>query len=116
MGLLDGDIATLMGDVMGQFYLDGTLRTVTFNDDGQGGGTTTTTTQAVKVQEDRITEEARAAAGYSQLAKRFIVLQSGITGPLTGDSELTVGGATYMLSTPEQDPAKAYWYVVGVPK
>lgn len=116
MGLLDGDIASLMGDVMGAFYLDGTLRTVTFVGDGQGGGSTTTTTQAVKVQEDRITEEARAAAGYSQLAKRFIVLQSGITGPLTGDSELTVGGVTYMLSTPEQDPAKAYWYVVGVPR
>jgi hypothetical protein len=116
VGLLDGDIAALMGDVMGQFYLDATLRTVTLVDDGSGGGTTTSTTQAVKVQEDRITEEARLAGGYSQLAKRFIVLQAGTSGPLTGDSELTVGGVTYMLSAPEQDPAKAYWYVVGVPK
>jgi hypothetical protein len=116
VGLLDGDIAALMGDVMGQFYLDGTLTTVTLVGDGQGGGSTTVSSQSVKVQEDRITEEARLAGGYSQLAKRFIVLQAGITGPLTGDSELTVGGVTYMLSTPEQDPAKAYWYVVGVPK
>lgn len=116
MGLLDGDIAALMGEVMGAFYLDGTLTTVTLVDDGNGGGTTSSTTQAVKVQEDHITEEARAAAGYSQLAKRFIVLQAGVTGPLTGDSELTVGGVIYMLSTPEQDPAKAYWYVVGVPR
>lgn len=116
MGLLDGDIAALMGDVMGQFYLDGVLLTTTFEPDGFGGGSTTVSSQSVKVQEDRITEEARLAGGYSQLAKRFIVLQSGTSGWLTGDSELTVGGVTYMLSTPEQDPAKAYWYVVGVPK
>lgn len=74
------------------------------------------TSQPVKVQEDRITEEDRAAGGYSQKAKRFIILQSGTTGLLTGDSELIVDGETYMLSAPEQDPAKAYWYVVGVPK
>lgn len=117
MGLLDGDIAALMGDVMGQFYLPATLRTLIYQEDGYGGGSNTLSDPVnVKVQEDRITEEARAAAGYSQLAKRFIVLQAGVTGPLTGDSELTVGGVTYMLSTPEQDPAKAYWYVVGVPK
>lgn len=116
MGLLDGGIAAIMGDGMGDFYLTATLRTVTFVDDGQGGGSTTTTTQSVKVQEDMIREEARAAGGFSQNAKRFIVLQSGVVGGLSGNDELTVGGVTYMLSTPEQDPAKAYWYVVGVPK
>jgi hypothetical protein len=149
VGLLDGDIAALMGEVMGQFYLDATLRTVHLVPDEYGGGTADPVdltgwvlqsgswddggtwrtgiqwdiskeswvlSQAVKAQEDRITEEARLAGSYSQLAKRFIVLQSGTSGWLTGDSELTVGGVTYMLSTPEQDPAKAYWYVVGVPK
>lgn len=113
MGLLDGDIKNLMGSVMGSFYLDGTLVQVTLVPDGQGGGTETTTTQSVKVQEDIIREENRSL--YSQNAKRFIVLQAGVTGSLDGDCRLTVGGVTYALSRPEQDPAKAYWYVIGVP-
>lgn len=116
MGLLDGDIAALMGEVMGDFYLPATLLTVTLEPDGFGGGDTTITSQSVRVQEDMIREETRAAAGYSQQAKRFIILQAGTSGWLTGDSELTVGGVTYMLSQPEQDPAKSYWLVVGVPK
>lgn len=116
MGLLDGGIAAQMASVMGTFYLDATLRQATFVEDGYGGGETTYVSVGVKVQEDQITEEDRAAAGWQQTAKRFIVLQSGTIGGLDGDCELAVGGVTYMLSLPQQDPAKAYWHVVGVPK
>lgn len=77
-------------------------------------GSSTVTGRPVRVQEDRIKEETRQAGGYSQQAKRFIILQDG--GDLTGDSRLTVGGVTYDLSEPEQDPVKAYWYVIGVPR
>lgn len=115
MGLLDGGIASMMAGVMGQFYLPATLVQVTLVADGEGGGTETVTSQPCRVQEDMVREETRAAAGYAQNEKRFLVLQSGITGALTGDCRLTVGGITYSLSQPEQDPAKSYWQVRGVP-
>lgn len=116
MGLLDGDIRALFGSVMGQFYLPATLRKITLVADDQGGGTTTVTTESVKIQEDEVSEQTRAEAGYSQDEKRFLILQQGVSGPLTGDCELEVNGVVYALSAPIQDPAKSYWQVRGVPK
>jgi hypothetical protein len=116
VGLLDGDIAALFGSVMGEFYLPATLRKVTLVTDGYGGGTETVTTESVRIQEDLIKEEVRAQMGYTQDTKRFLILQSSVSGPVTGDSELTHDGVTYMLQKPEQDPAKSYWSVIGVPK
>ena len=115
MGLLDGDIANLFGSVMGSFYLPATLRKVTLVSDGQGGGTSVTTTHAVKVQEDVISEQTRAAGGWSQLDKMFIILQAGVSVVVDGDCQLTVSGITYALSLPTQDPAKSYWMARGVP-
>lgn len=106
-------LSSVFRTTLASLYEPATLVTVAFVDDGQGGGSTTTTSRSVRVQEDRITEEARQAGGYTQEAKRFIILQDG--GTLTGDSQLIVGGRTYALNTPEQDPVKAYWYVIGVP-
>lgn len=116
MGILNGGIAKTMARVMGTFYLPATLWTIQLVEDGQGGGTETRTSQPVKVQEDMIKEEARAAMGVAQTAKRFLILQHGLTGQLNDDSELEIGGVTYALSRPEQDPAKSYWDVIGVPK
>ena len=115
MGILDGGIQSLFGTVMGAFYLDATLISTTQVYDDQGGTTETTSTQAVKVQEDMVSEANRAAGGFSQNEKQFFVLQKGVTGPLTGDSRLTIGGITYALREPQQDPAKSYWLVRGVP-
>lgn len=115
MGILDGGIQSLMGTVMGSFYLDATLTTVSVVYDNEGGTTENTTPQPVKVQEDMVSEANRAAGGFSQNEKQFIVLQKGVTGALTGDSRLTIGGITYALREPQQDPAKAYWLVRGVP-
>lgn len=117
MGLLDGDIAGLFGTVFGSFYLDGTLtQNPVWVPDGQGGGSYETPDPvAVKVQEDQVDEATRVAGGYSQDDVRFLVLQQpGLT--LTGDSELTVGGRTYLLRTPRQDPAKSYYECWGVPR
>jgi hypothetical protein len=89
---------------------------VTLVPDGYGGGTETVTTESVRIQEDHIKEEVRAQMGYTQDTKRFFILQSSVSGPVTGDSELVHDGVTYMLQKPEQDPAKSYWSVIGVPK
>lgn len=117
MGLLDGDIAGLFGTVFGTFYLDGTLsQNAVWVPDGQGGGDYAPSDPvAVKYQIDQVDEATRVAGGYSQDDVRFLVLQQpGLT--LTGDSELTVGGRTYLLRTPQQDPAKSYFEVWGTPK
>ena len=115
MAILDGGIQSLFGTVMGSFYLDATLISTSQVYDDQGGTTETTTTQPVKVQEDMVTEANRAAGGFSQNEKQFFVLQKGVAGPLTGDSRLTIAGITYALREPQQDPAKSYWQVRGVP-
>jgi hypothetical protein len=117
MGLLDGDIAGLFGTVFGSFYLDGTLsQNAVWVPDGEGGGSyQSAATVAVKYQIDQVDERTRAAGGYSQDDVRFIVLQqTGVV--LDGDSELTAGGRTYLLRNPQQDPARSYWMVWGVPK
>lgn len=115
MSILTGGIQSLFGTVMGAFYLDATLITVTQVFAADGTTTEITTNQAVKVQEDAVSEASRAAGNFSQNEKRFIVLQKGVTGPLTGDDRLTVDGVTYALREPDQDPAKSYWLVRGVP-
>lgn len=116
MGILDGGIQSLFGTVMGAFYLDATLTSVTSVFDSQGGTTEITSTQPVKVQEDAVDERTRAAGNFSQNEKRFIVLQKGVIGQITGDSRLTApDGITYALREPDQDPAKSYWLVRGVP-
>lgn len=115
MGILDGGIQSLFGTVFGAFYLDATLITVTNVYDGQGGTTETTSSQTVKVQEDAVSEITRAQGNFSQNEKRFIVLQKGVTGQINGNSRLTIGGVTYALREPDQDPAKSYWLVRGVP-
>lgn len=125
MGILNGGIQSLFGTVFGAFYLDAWLITVTNVYANDGTTTETTTFQAIKMQEDAVDERTRAAGNFSQNEKRFIVLQKGVTGQLTGDSRMNVGGTivddeifggiTYALREPEQDPAKSYWLVRGVP-
>lgn len=125
MGILDGGIQSLFGTVFGSFYLDATLIRVVNDYDDEGGTTETKSYQAIKIQEDSVSEEARAAGNFSQDEVRFLVLQSGVTGGIDGDCQMNVGGAVvggeivggtnYALRTPQQDPTKSYWQVRGVP-
>lgn len=115
MGALDGGVRAIFGSVFGSFYHAATLVRVTLVPDGQGGGTTTETTEAIKVQQDSVDERTRAEAGYAQNERKFLILQDGITGPVTGDCKLIFEGVTYMLSSPDQDPARSYWSVRAVP-
>lgn len=107
-------LSTVFRTALSGLYEPATLVSVVFVSDGKGGGSTTETSRSVRIQEDRIKEETRQAGGFTMDAKRFIILQDG--GALTGDSRLKVGSVTYDLSEPEQDPVKAYWYVIGVPR
>lgn len=68
-----------------------------------------------KVQEDDVSEQTRAAGGFSQNEKVFIILQKNVPIGLNGDDHLLIGGIEYALREPRQDPAKSYWYVRGVP-
>lgn len=113
--MLNGAISAMFGQVFGAIYLDAMLQTVTLTPDGSGGGTETVTLQACKVQQDMVREETRATAGYAQNERRFLILQAGVTGQVTGDSRLVFEGVTYSLSEPEQDPARSYWAVRAVP-
>lgn len=107
-------LSSVFRSALHNLYEPATLTSNTWTPDGMGGGSQTSTSRAVRVQEDRITEETRAAGGFTMDSKRFIILQDGQ--PLNGDARLTVGGVDYDLSVPEQDPVKAYWYVIGVPR
>lgn len=107
----------MFGAAFGSFYLDATLVHVTYlYDEGGSIIAEDTATEAVKVQQDQVTEIMRTQGGYSQDDKRFLILQSGITGPLNGDCRLIFEGVTYMLNSPEQDPARSYWAVRAVPQ
>lgn len=106
-------LSSVFRSALTNLYEPATLVTNAWVEDGQGGGSYTSTSRPVRIQEDRITEETRQAGGYTLDTKRFIILQDG--GTLDGDSQLFVGAVRYDLSVPEQDPVKAYWYVIGVP-
>lgn len=114
MGILNGGVQSLFGTVFGAFYLDATLTKIALTYDDEGGTTEAAQTFAVKVQENMVSEQTRAAGGFSQDEKQFIVLQSGVGTKLDGDCVLTIDGEHYALRNPEQDPAKSYWLVRGV--
>jgi hypothetical protein len=116
VSILDGGIRSLFGAAFGSYFLPATLVRVTLVPDGQGGGTTDEAQESVRVQQDTVSEITRAEAGYEQSERRFLILQAGITGPVTGDCKLIFEGTTYMLSSPEQDPARSYWSVRAVPE
>lgn len=116
MGLLDGGIAALFGDVFGSLYLSAVLERVVKSPDGEGGATTVTTTQPCKVQQDRVTDAMRADGGYTENDVRFLILQAGIIGPLDSDCRLVFEGVRYLLASPEQDPTRSYWACRATPQ
>lgn len=125
MGLLDGGIARLFGNVLGAIYLDGLLhipvRTETeggsvgvafTGDDGQPEAT------ACKAQRDDLSAADREALGYAPTDERFMILTR------AGAIELpelqqgmhltwpTPGGTRYSIETPLRlDAATSHWTV-----
>jgi len=108
MGLLDGGIAAEFGAVFGGLYLDAKLYVDTNTPDGRGGWVRSSRVQHdIKIQEDALSEVARAAAGYTAKDARFLVISA--VEPTT-DFRIFFNGAVYSINPPvDRDPAKSYY-------
>lgn len=116
MSLLDGDIRTLFGEVFGEFYLDGTIISVTHTDDGYGGYTETTTEQPCKLQVDACTDRQKLEQGYTARDVRVLVLQASITGRPSPGNRIVAKGIEYVCGpVVTEDPASSYWEVRATP-
>lgn len=118
MGLLDGDIAQLFGDVFGGIYLPATLvkRTVV---KGAGGKLTTVdNSYPCRIQADSCTQAMRDAANYADTDIRLLILQSGLAVTVDTDCVVTgVRGHDWSIAGPiNQDPAASYFECRGVLK
>jgi hypothetical protein len=113
MGLLDGDIAELFGQVFGDLvYLDATLHRTVKTAAADGDVTSVPTDIACKAQFDEVTEKMRAASGYADTDVAIIILQSGISPAVNTDDEITIEGNRYLIRGPiDSDPARSYWFV-----
>lgn len=115
MGLLNGGIRSIFNSAFSALYLPANLTRVTLTPDGEGGFSEFTSETAVRVQQDTITDQMRISGGYSENDARFLILQDGTT-EVTSDCRLTFEGVTYLLSNPQQDPARSYWAVRATPQ
>lgn len=114
MGLLNGDVATAFGTVMGAFYLDATIRRRAIAYDGQGGGTVSVVTTSCKAQLDKTTE--RLYEGNAETFQQIYVLQklngAQLADPTT-DDEIEIDGRRWKIAMIEVDPAGSYWLIMG---
>lgn len=111
MGLLDGDLARVMGSVFGGIYLDAQLHRSMITHDGQGGGTETfEDAEACKAQLDEQREML-----YEGISERFqiILLLKYVDGqPIqrpSDDDEISIDGQRYSISMVMVDPAQSYF-------
>lgn len=118
MGLLNGDIAQLFGDVFGGIYLPATLikRAVV---KGTGGKLTTIDAPyPCRIQADNCTQAMRDASDYTDSDIRLLILTAGL--PVTVDTDCIVSGVRgrdWSIAGPiNQDPAGSYFECRGVLK
>lgn len=112
MGELDGGIAAEFGAAFGDLYLDGRLYSEGLVADGQGGWVRNSPPvyHAIKIQEDALSEAARAAAGYTAKDARLLILAASCPVRPTTDHRIVFDGAVYSINPPvETDPAKSYY-------
>lgn len=113
MGLLDGDIQALFGQVFGAIYLDGTLHRTTVTKATNGDLSSIDADFDIKAQFEEVTE-TMLAAGFTDGDVAIIILQSGVSPAITTDDQVTVGGVRYRVAgIHETDPAGAYWLIKG---
>lgn len=108
MGLLNGGVSALFGQVFGAFYLDATLHRageITYTD-GVITGTGATDVPA-KAQVDAATYAMVNSDGYVDGDMRIMILNPGV--PVTTDDEITVAGTRWKIQSVTQDPAVAYY-------
>lgn len=112
----DGTIRAIFGSVFGAVYGDGTLRKVTFTDDGTGSLSETVVDHPVKCHIDRATEDMRdqEAARYTGLAVKIFILQEGVAVVPDTDDRLLYRGKVWAISQVSEDPAASHWTARGV--
>jgi hypothetical protein len=117
MGLLDGGLQTIVGNVFGRLLLDATLHSMTLTPDGEGGVTKVPANHAVKAMVSDFSDEYRAQYDIPETDVRILILQSGVAVEPNSDMEITVTGyGTFSVKPPiRQDPAKASWEFRGSP-
>jgi hypothetical protein len=111
MGLLDGEIATLVGDALDFMLLDGTLRReVSTTVDSLGNPVLSTpATYTFRGFDDEYTAAYRAMAGIPERDIKIVVAGSSIaTVPLQND-KVTIRGAWYQVRKVVTDPARAVY-------
>ncbi len=115
MGLLDGDIQELFGEVFGEgVYLDATLHRTTLAAGTDGDLTPTTVDAPCKAHFDVVTEAMREEAGFDDTDVAIIILQYQVSPAVTTDDEITLGGKRWKISAPvKSDPAATHWIVRG---
>lgn len=113
MGLLDGGIAAEMAAAFGDIYLDATLFRNAQTPDGEGGWIEgILESAAVKVQENDLSESARAAAGYTAKDAQFLILTQAVPASFALDTDwkMAFGGVVYQIVAPVRlDPAKSHF-------
>lgn len=118
MGLLDGGLQAIFGNVFAPFFLDGTLHSTDQVDDGQGGMEVNYTDYAVKAMKDRW-QKSYEGLGIPQTDVVILILQLGMTVAPKQEDHITVTALVGGVSTTEryaagpiaQDPASAHWIV-----
>lgn len=112
MGLLDGDLASVLHAAFSGLFLDGTLHAGT-GDPIYGPGGTIIGYEGgdapVKVQTDSASDQMRAGAGFSEGDVRLLVLAKDVPA-ITSDHQITDGrGDLYNIQEAELDAVASHW-------
>lgn len=112
MGLLNGDIQALFGNVFGGLYLDATIYRANRTTDDAGNVSDAETSESCKVQIEDLTERMIEQGDFNVGDRAIIILTEGVSAPPVKDDEIEVdGGARWKIASPitETDPAGSYW-------
>ena len=116
MGLLDGGLQRIFGNVFAPFFLAGTLHSAEQVEDGQGGMEVIYTDYTVKAMKDQW-RRSYADYGLPRTDAVILILQLGMTVAPKPEDQITVtaliGGASsterFAIGPIAQDPASAHW-------
>jgi len=113
--LLSGGLAGILGAAFAPLYLDATLHRPSAPEYDDGGTiiNASTTDIACKAQVDAVTEAMRQSPGFTDRDQRILVLSSTLSGTITTDDSITVGGQHWSIASVATDPVGAYFELRG---
>jgi hypothetical protein len=111
MSLLDGGIATIVGNALSSIMLDGTLqRTVATTADAYGDPVeSSVTSYAIKAFDEEYTAAYRAVAGIPETDSKVNILASLLAVEPQPDDVIVFRGRTLRVRAVMSDPARALW-------